>query len=106
MDKFDKDILHSSEIVDTLFGALGDNTPRKRLLQIDYKENGADMNISAVVYQNVGLSDDKMIAELVISYVEQGKIISSIVEVNAKSQLVGVMYIAPEILKEYVKDKF
>lgn len=100
MSEFDKNLLYSSEIMDTLLKPFGGVAPKKRLLQIDYKENSIDKNISVAVYQNVGMSDEVMIAELVKVYAQQNKIISSIVEVNQNSQFMGVIYMTPEFLEE------
>lgn len=50
MSGFDKDLLYGSEIMDTLFKPFGENAPKKRLLQIDYKDGGIDENVSAAIY--------------------------------------------------------
>lgn len=50
------------------------------------------------------MDDEDIIAELVRVYMEQNKIISSIVEVNESSQLMGLLYIAPKVLEECVTE--
>lgn len=100
MSGFDKNLLHSSEIMDTLFKPFGTYAPKKRMLQVDYKENGVDKNISLVVYQNVGTTDKQIIAELVRVYTEDHKEVYSIVEINEKMQVIGVLYASQEMLEK------
>lgn len=100
MNEFDENLLYGSKIIDTLFKSFGECAPKKRIMCIDYKENGIDKNISVAAYQIMGMSDKVMIMELVKVYSEQNKIVSCITEVNEKSQFIGVLYITPECFTE------
>lgn len=65
MRKFDENLLEKSEIMDTLLSPFGENAPKKRLLVIDYKEQGVDKHINLAAYQYKGMTDQDLISSLI-----------------------------------------
>lgn len=101
LDGFDKDLMHRSETFDTMLHALGGSMPKKRFLQIDYKENGIDKHVSVAVYQHEPVADDKsLIQEIQSEYVKQGKKVSAIMEMDGYGQPKSILYMTPEFLEE------
>lgn len=105
LDGFDKDLMHRSETFDTMLHALGGSMPKKRLLQIDYKENGIDKHVSVAVYRHEPVADDKsLIQEIQNEYAKQGKKVSAIVEMDELGQPKAMLYVAPGFLEECMKE--
>lgn len=105
MDGFDKDLLHRSETFDKILGSLGGNTPKKRLLQIDYKENGIDKHVSVAAYQHEPVADDKSLVNgIQKEYAKQGKKVSAIMEMGGSGQPESILYIAPGFMDECIAD--
>jgi hypothetical protein len=100
MELFDKNLLQSAEIMGTLFKALGENAPKMRFLQVDYKESGMDKNVSIAYCQNKGIDDKTMIGELLKAYAEQGKKIGFIMEMDKNGKPVTSLYSTDWYLKE------
>lgn len=100
MSGFDRNLLHNSEIMDALLGPLGDGVPVKRLLVVDYKRNGADENISVVVYQFRGMSDADLVGNLITEFMRKGEDVCSIMELDRKCQPLRQMYLKPGYLEE------
>lgn len=105
IDGFDKDLLHRSETLDAMLRALGGSMPKKRFLQIDYKENGMDKHISVATYQHEPMTDGKLlIREIQEEYTKQGKKISAIMEMDGYGQPKSILYMAPGFMEECMAD--
>ncbi len=101
---FSKELLKRSEVWDKLYSVLGENAPRKRLLHVDYKGKGRDMNRSHILYQPLGVRDGEMIASLMRAYEARGCTVSGIVEVDGQCRITAVHYVRPGFLEECVQD--
>lgn len=101
---FSRELLKKSEAWDELYSVLGKDAPRKRLLHVDYKERGRDMNRSHVLYQPLGVSDEQMIASLMQTYEERGCTVSGIIEIDSQCRVTAVHYVRPGFLEECVQD--
>lgn len=97
---FDKDLLENSMKMDALYQSLGANAPKKRLLHMDYKENGTDKNISVAVYQNSGMSDETIVSELIKTYAAQGRTVGCVGEVDGSGFPSAILYVAPWYVDE------
>lgn len=104
VDSFNRGLLEQAKAVDMVYSRLGEHAPRKRLLHVDYKERGQDMNRSHVIWQPVGVSDEEMISHLMRVYKEQGCIVSAIIEVDDECQMMGVHYVRPGFTEECRRD--
>lgn len=104
LKQFSKELLKRSEAWDKLYSALGRYAPEKRLLHVDYKEKGRDMNRSHILYQPLGVSDGDMIASLMRAYDARGCTVSGIVEVDGQCRIAAIHYVRPGFLEECVQD--
>lgn len=104
MRKFDENLLEKSEIMDTLLSPFGENAPKKRLLVVDYKEQGVDKHINLAAYQYKGMTDQDLISSLIIEYAKQDKLVMSVGEVDSNCQPVQQLYLAPGYLKECMEE--
>lgn len=101
---FNKDLLKRLEALDMLYSSLGSLAPKKRLLHVDYKEKGRDMNISLIAYQPAGTGDAQMVADTKRLFEERGCSVSAIIEVDDEFRMIGVHYIRPGFLEECRQD--
>ena len=104
VDESSKALLGQSETLDMIYSRLGAYAPRKRLLHVDYKEKGRDMNRSHVLYQPPGVSDGEIVASLMGTYKERGCTVSAIIEVDDSLRMIGVHYVRPGFLEECRQD--
>lgn len=104
MRRFDRNLLEKSEIMGTLLSPFGENAPKKRLLVVDYKEQGVDKHINLAAYQYKGMTDQDLTSSLIIEYAKQDKLVMSVVEVDSNCQPVQQLYLAPGYLKECMEE--
>lgn len=98
--EFDKKLLKQAKVWEGWYSALGECAPRKRLLQVDYKEKGQDMHQSLALYQPPDMSDEEMIAAITQCFEEQRRTVSAIVEVDDKGYMTAPLYACPGFLEE------
>jgi len=104
MELFNKNLLQSAEIMDTLYNALGDYKPKKRILKVDYKEKGIDKNIDLIIYQHPLWDDKALIEELLKVYAEQRKEIGFIMEMDKNGNPIIALYSTRWYLEESMND--
>lgn len=106
MEFFDKDVLHGSQIMDSILPPFAGNGIRKRLLQIDYKNaGGLDMHVSTVTYQPRSMTDKTLLAELCKYYKAQGHTVTCISEADENGLPCGILYSVPDYWKELAKGR-
>ncbi len=101
---FDRELMQRIEAFDMLGPCLGSLAPKKRFLQVDYKEKGCDMHRSLAVYPPDGMDDGQMVSTVKQSFEGQRLVVSSIVEVDSKGRMIAVHYVRPGFLKECRQD--
>ena len=93
MNSKDRNLVRGSEIIDAVMGTiLGKTKSTRRLLNIDYNEQGKDAHVMVAFWQN-GMSDSDMVEELLKTYADQGKKISLLAEVSPNGDILEILYI-------------
>lgn len=98
--EFDKKLLKQAKVWEGLYSTLGECAPRKRLLQVDYKEKSQDMHQSLALYQPPGMNDEDMVAAIKQGFEEQRRTVSAIVEVDDNGYMTAPLYACPSFLEE------
>lgn len=100
MNSKDRNLVRGSEIIDAIMGTiLGKMESTRRLLNIDYNEQGKDEHVMVAFWQN-GMSDSDMVEELLKAYTNQGKKISGIVEVSPNGDILEILYIDVDMVRK------
>ena len=100
MNNKDRNLVRGSEIIDTVMRTiLGKTESTRRLLNIDYNEQGKDEHEVVAFWQN-GMSDSDMVEELLKAYTDQGKKISGIVELSPIGNILAILYIDVDMVRK------
>ena len=102
--EFDKKLLERSKMFDAIGSRLGDLAPRKRLLMVDYKEKGRDMHQSLMLCQPPEMDDTQMVNSIKRYFEDQGRTVSSIVDVDDNGCMIAPLYTCPGFLEECRQD--
>lgn len=108
MEFYDKGLLWVANLASQANDALTSSAPdrvRFRRLQLDWKENGVDMNTSALMLQPSDKTDEMMINEILTAWNAQGKAVTCITEVSETGFPVAVLYSVPAYWTELEKEK-